>query len=72
MIREFKKINVIAGYRAMLGLTQEELGELLGMSKQAYSMKERGERKFNDKEKEELKNLLLPYFPDITIDSLFF
>lgn len=67
-----KKINKIAGYRAMLGLTQEEFGKKIGMSKQQYSQKEKGYRAFNDTEKEKIKNILLPYFPEITIDSIFF
>lgn len=67
-----KEVNKIAGYRAMLGLTQEEIGEKLGISKQQYSPKERKERPFNDKEKQKFKELLEPYFPGITIDDIFF
>lgn len=32
----------IRGYRNMLGLTQEQLGKQLGMSKQTYHNKETG------------------------------
>lgn len=66
------RLNKIAGYRAMLGMTQEEFGRMISMSKQQYSQKERGERAFNDKEKEKVKEILLPYFPEITIDNIFF
>ncbi|MGB7472506.1 helix-turn-helix transcriptional regulator [Trichococcus sp.] len=66
------KINKIAGYRAMLGLTQEQMGAKLGISKQQYSPKERGKLPFNDREKQAMKDVLLPYFPDITIDEIFF
>lgn len=66
------RINKIAGYRAMLGLTQEQMGKALGISKQQYSPKERGKVPFNDREKQAFKNVLIPYFPDITIDEIFF
>ncbi|MEM5568219.1 transcriptional regulator [Aerococcus viridans] len=67
------QINKIAGYRAMLGLTQQQMGERLGIkNKQTYSLKENGKRAFSDKEKELLKKIMLPYFPDITIDDIFF
>jgi len=67
-----KKLNKVAGYRAMLELTQEELGRKLGMSKQQYSYKERGLSNFNDKEKQKFKEILTPFFPGITIDDIFF
>lgn len=35
-------MNKIKGYRNMLGLTQEELGKKLGISKQSYYNKETG------------------------------
>lgn len=66
------RINKIAGYRAMLGLTQEQMGKALGISKQQYSPKGRGKVPFNDREKQAFKNVLIPYFPDITIDEIFF
>lgn len=66
------KLNKVAGYRAMLELTQEEFGGKLRMSKQLYSRKERGQISFNDYEKTEIKKLLTPYFPNITIDEIFF
>ncbi|MGC4388691.1 helix-turn-helix domain-containing protein, partial [Streptococcus suis] len=34
--------NKIRGYRNMLGLTQEQLGKKLGMTKQSYHNKEVG------------------------------
>ncbi len=62
----------IKGYRNMLNLTQTELGKELGLTKQSYSNKERGKREFTDKEKKKMKDLLLPIFPDVTIDDIFF
>ena len=67
------QINKIAGYRAMLGLTQQQMGEKLGIkNKQTYSLKENGKRAFSDNEKELFKKFMLPYFPNITIDDIFF
>lgn len=64
--------NRIRGYRNMLGLTQEQLGNKLGMTKQTYHNKEIGKNAFTDKEKVIFKNLLVPLFPNINIDDIFF
>ena len=65
-------VNKIKGYRNMLGLSQEQLGKKLGISKQAYYNKESGKNSFSDSEKLKFKALLLPLFPDITIEDIFF
>ena len=64
--------NKIKGYRYMLGLTQKEMGSRLGISKETYIKREKGETNFRDSEKVIFKNLLLPLFPDITIEKIFF
>lgn len=56
----------------MLGKSQEEMGKLLGMTKQSYYSKENGKVAFSDKEKLEFKKLLLPIFPNITLEDIFF
>ncbi|EPH03110.1 helix-turn-helix transcriptional regulator [Streptococcus intermedius] len=65
-------MNKIRGYRNMLSLTQKELGEKLGMTKQTYHNKEVGRYSFTDSEKMAFKKLLLPLFPNITIEDIFF
>lgn len=65
-------LNKVAGYRAMLSLDQYEMADKLGITPQAYSRKERGITAFNDDEKKTVKEMLLPHFPDITIDEIFF
>ena len=67
-----KKINKLAGYRTMLGMNQTEMGTILGISKQAYSRKETGKISFKDSEKILIKELLLLYFPEVTMEDLFF
>lgn len=66
------QLNKIKGYRTMLSLTQKEMGEKLGISKQAYWNKENGLNSFTDKEKIIFKKLLIPHFPEIKIDDIFF
>lgn len=64
--------NKIAGYRKMLGKTQADMANIFNISQQAYRLKEKGETQFNDKEKMKFKQMLLPIFPSITIDEIFF
>ena len=64
--------NKIRGYRNMLGMTQEQLGAKLGITKQAYQRKEVGRAAFSDLEKLTFKKLLLPLFPNITLEDIFF
>lgn len=62
----------IKGYRNFLGLTQEQLGEKLGISKQSYNNKENGKTAFTDSEKILIKNMLVEHFPKITLEDIFF
>ncbi|RST91950.1 transcriptional regulator [Vagococcus bubulae] len=56
----------------MIGLNQTEMGEILGISKQGYSNKERGVNKFNDSEKKKFKEYISNFLPNISIDDIFF
>lgn len=62
----------IAGYRVTLGLKQADMAKRLGISRQAYSEKERGNIPFKDSEKESMKELFKKADPSITIDKIFF
>ena len=64
--------NIIAGYRTMLGLTQQDLANKLGISRQAYSLKEKGKTSFSDSEKILIRDLVSEVVPNISIDSIFF
>lgn len=64
--------NKIAGYRKMLGYTQESIAKEFGISKHSYWMKESGKTQFSDSEKVLFKQMLLSIFPTITIDEIFF
>lgn len=65
-------MNKVKGYRNMLKLTQKEIAEKLGISTVAYIKKENGKSEFKDSEKIKFKELLLPYFPNITLEEIFF
>lgn len=62
----------LSNYRKFVGLTQTQMAEVLGVSLQSYWKKENGKTPFSDKEKIKVKKLLLPYFPEIKIDDIFF
>ena len=62
----------VRGYRNMLGLTQAQLGERLGMTKQTYHNKEVGKNAFTDEEKRNFKELLSPQFPRLSLLTIYF
>jgi len=66
------KINKVQAYRKTLGLKQREMSEMLNISVVMYSKKERKITAFTDIEKVKLLNHFKKYFPNETIDSLFF
>lgn len=66
------QIRKVAGYRKMLGKTQMEMAKIFGITRQGYYLKESGQISFTDEEKIQFKNLLIPIFPNITIDEIFF
>ena len=56
----------------MLGLTQKELSDKLGISLQSYNNKETGKNAFNDRERLAIRDMVKKVEPDITIDELFY
>ena len=64
-------MNKVKGYRNMLKLTQKQIAEKLDISTVAYIKKENGKSEFKDSEKIKFKELLLPYFPNITLEEIF-
>ncbi|WP_250674421.1 helix-turn-helix transcriptional regulator (plasmid) [Paraclostridium ghonii] len=51
-------MNNIKIYREKLNITQKEMAERLGITQQAYSRKERGERSFSIEEAIMLEDIL--------------
>lgn len=64
-------MKIIKGYRVMLGLTQQNIAELLNVSRQTVSNKESGKVKFTDKEKTILLNEFKKVNPELTYDIFF-
>lgn len=65
-------MNKLKGYRVMIGLTQEAMADKLGITKQAYNLKELGKSQFKDRERLIIRDLVREIKPDITIDELFY
>ena len=56
----------------MLKMSQEKLGDYLGITKQTYHLKEVGKLEFKTEEMKKIKELVSEIFPNITIDDIFF
>lgn len=69
---EHIRVNKIRAYRYALSKTQKEMSELLNIHPVVYGRKERKLTSFTDKEKIILLNFFKEYFPNESIDSLFF
>lgn len=67
-----KSTDKVKGYRIMLGLTQKEVANKLNISISSYINKETGRTAFKDNEKLLFKELLTPYFSNITLEEIFF
>ena len=65
-------MNQLRGYRVMLGLTQQQMADKLGISLQSYNNKETKKTSFKDKERLVIKSMVAEIKPDITIDELFY
>lgn len=65
-------VNIVSGYRIMLGMRQSDMAKLLSISRQSYWSKENGRTPFSDNEKILFKNEIIKIIPTITIDDIFF
>lgn len=59
-------------YRDRLGLTQEQMAELLGIGQGTYNRKEKGKSQFTQPEINEVMKIVRQSFPDATVDEIFF
>ena len=66
------KINKVKGYRNYLGLNQTQMAEKLGITLTSYRNKENGKTTWKDSERVKIKEMLMPYFPGLQIDDIFF
>ena len=65
-----EKINKLKGYRAMIGKTQEEMAEAMGISKRTYQDKESGISSLTLSEAVRVVEILKKFGIDITADEL--
>jgi DNA-binding XRE family transcriptional regulator len=64
-------MNKIKGYRAMCGLTQEEMAETLNISVTSYRLKESGVRPFTQDEMIAFLNAVRKVDSTATLDIIF-
>lgn len=62
----------VKGYRVMLGLTQKEMADVLGISTQSYYLKETGQVRFTHDEMRVFRDKLRGILPEVTVDDIFF
>ena len=64
------KLNKLKGYRAMIGKTQEEMAEAIGINKRTYQDKENGISSLTLNEAVRVVEILKKYGIEITADDL--
>ena len=65
-------MNYLKGYRIVLGLSQSDMAKKLGISRQAYSEKERGNVPFKDSEKLSILKMYRQIEKSIDLYDIFF
>lgn len=65
-------MNVLKGYRIMMGETQQDWAKMLNIARETYNSKETKKVPFSDEEKTIIKNHVKKIKNNITIDELFF
>lgn len=64
-------MNKIAGYRTMLGKTQKEMANLLGIGEVSYRNKEKGKVDFKESEILSFYLELKKVIPNISLEDIF-
>lgn len=64
--------DVIAGYRRMTGMRQEDIAKKMNISRQSYWNKETGRTPFTDKEKMIFVAEVSKVVPGVTVIDIFF
>ena len=64
-------ISKLRGYRTMIGITQQEMAEKIGISERAYATKEADIMKFTVRELKEVLNVFQEHNLDIKPSDLF-
>lgn len=64
--------DIIAGYRRMTGMRQEDFAKKMNISRQSYWNKETGRTPFTDEEKMIFVKEVSKVVPDINVMDIFF
>lgn len=67
-----ENMNKVKAYRVMANLRQVDMAEKLGLSKQAYGSRERGQTNFTIEEMKKVKEIFETVDKNISIDEIFF
>lgn len=65
-------MNKLAGFRRMLGLSQEEMAKKIGLSVTGYRLKENEINEFKKTEMIKIHTMVKDIMPDITLEDIFF
>lgn len=65
------KVNKVFGYRKMIGITQKQAAEQLGISTNAFANKEKGKNEFTRSEMESFYRIVNKIMPSITLEEIF-
>lgn len=65
-----QQINKVKGYRVMIGLTQEEMAQKIGVSLRTFQNKEQGTTQFSLEDLKKIKGVLEENGLSVLIDEL--
>ena len=66
-----KRYNMLAGYRTILDMTQEQMGNIINRSKPSYCKRENGDQEFKYSEMELILAKVNEKYPLMTMFELF-
>lgn len=64
--------NKLLGMRKAVGVTQTEISNYLNISQTTFSKKELGKSEFKKTEMEKITAFFKKYYPNITLEEIFF
>lgn len=65
-------VNKVFGYRKMVGITQKQAAEHLGISTNTFANKEKGKNEFTKSEMKSFHILVSKNMPNIKLEEIFF
>ena len=64
--------NKLLGMRKAVGVTQNDIAKYLDIAQITFSRKETGKSEFKRTEMEKITTFFKQYYPDITLEEIFF